>query len=47
MRFTKERFTVRIFYKNGTEDIKECTSLDEICLDGVLRIKILLTEKVA
>lgn len=38
---------VRIFYKDGTEDIKEVTNVDEICLDNVEDIKVIRNEKVA
>jgi hypothetical protein len=39
--------TVRITYLNGTEDIKECWNLDDICLDGVESIKVIRNEKAA
>lgn len=33
--------TVRIFFLDGTDDIKCCNDLSEICLDNVDRIKII------
>lgn len=39
--------TVRIIYLDGTEDIKECCSVDELCLDGVESIKIIRNERAA
>lgn len=39
--------TVRIFYKDGTEDVKMVLDVSEICLDNVLDIRIIRTEKVA
>ena len=39
--------TVRIIYKDGTEDIKACNNVDEICLDGVESIKIIRNERAA
>lgn len=39
--------TVKITYLNGTSDIKECWSVDEICLDNVSEITVIRTEKIA
>ena len=39
--------TVRIFYKDGTEDIKEVHDVSDICLDNVTEIKVIRNEKVA
>jgi hypothetical protein len=33
--------TVRILYLNGTDDIKQCRDIDELCLDGVKSIIII------
>lgn len=33
--------TVRIIYKDGSDDIKCCNHVDEICLDNVSTIKII------
>ena len=38
---------VRIFYKDGTEDVREVHSVDEICLDGVEDIRVIKNEKAA
>jgi hypothetical protein len=38
---------VRIFYNDGTDDIKEVHNVDEICLDGVKSIKVIREEKAA
>lgn len=38
---------VRIFYKDGTEDIKEVHNVDDICLDNVEEIKVIKNEKAA
>lgn len=37
--------TVRITYKDGTEDIKDVNDVDEICLDNVVDIKVIRDEK--
>jgi hypothetical protein len=37
--------TVRIFYKDGHDDIKDCTSVDDICLDGVDHIKVIRSKE--
>lgn len=39
--------TVRVFYKDGSEDLKEVLSLNDICLLNVLTLKVIRTEKVA
>lgn len=39
--------TVRIFYTNGTEEIKDCWDLLDICLDGVESVRIIRNEKAA
>ena len=39
--------TVRIFYKDGTEEIKDCNDISDICLDGVANIKVIRQEKAA
>lgn len=36
--------TVRIIYLDGTEDIKDCWELSDICLDGVKEIKTIRNE---
>lgn len=38
---------VRIIYIDGTNDIKCCNDLCELCLDGVESIKIIREEKAA
>lgn len=38
---------VRIFYKDGTEDVKEVHNVADICLDNVQDIRIIKDEKVA
>jgi hypothetical protein len=37
--------TVKITFTNGTSDIKDCWSLDDICLDGVQEIKVIRDER--
>lgn len=37
--------TVKITYKDGTTDLKDCWSVDEICLDNVLDLKIIRNER--
>lgn len=37
--------TVRIFYKDGTEDVKDVWSIDEICLDNVAELKVIRDER--
>lgn len=37
--------TVRIYYINGNEDIKECWDVSDICLDGVASIKVIRDER--
>lgn len=37
--------TVRLFMLNGTEDIKDVWSLDELCLDGVREFKVIRDER--
>jgi hypothetical protein len=32
---------VRVFYKDGHEDLKQVFNVDEICLDGVLELRII------
>lgn len=39
--------TVKIVYKDGTTDIKDVLDISDICLDNVLEIKVLRTEKAA
>lgn len=39
--------TVKITFKDGTSDIKECWSLGEICLDNVINLIIIRQEKIA
>jgi hypothetical protein len=39
--------TVLIKYINGETDLKDCLSLDEICLDGVESIKVIRDESKA
>lgn len=39
--------TVRIIYLDGTEDIKDCLDISDICLDGVKEIKPIRDEKAA
>jgi hypothetical protein len=39
--------TVRIFFNNGNEEIKDVWSLDEICLDNVSSIKVIRDERKA
>ena len=39
--------TVRIIYTNGNEDIKDVLSLDDICLDGVLSVRVIRDERTA
>ncbi len=36
--------TVRIIYLDGTEDIRDCFNVDDICLDGVQLIKVIRDE---
>lgn len=36
--------TVKIVYTNGETDIKDCYSLDDLCLDGVESIKVIRDE---
>jgi hypothetical protein len=36
--------TVRVIYIDGTEDIRDCFSVDDICLDGVQSIKVIRDE---
>lgn len=36
--------TVKIIYKDGTDDIKECHDLSELCLDNVQEVKIIRKE---
>lgn len=37
--------TVRIIYKDGTEDLKDCWSVDEISMINVLSVKVLRSER--
>lgn len=37
--------TVRIIYNDGTETVKDCWNVDEICLDNVKEIKTIRDEK--
>lgn len=39
--------TVKVVYLDGKEDIRDCWSVDEICLDGVDYIKVIRNEKAA
>ena len=39
--------TVRIIYLDGSENIKCCNDLCELCLDNVLTIRIIREEKAA
>jgi hypothetical protein len=39
--------TVRIIYLDGTEDIKAVLDLSEICLDGVMSLRVIRSEKAA
>ena len=39
--------TVRVFYKDGTDDIKCVLDIADICLDGVESLKVIRSEKVA
>lgn len=39
--------TVRIIYTDGTDDIKSCNDISELCLDNVSSIKIIREDKVA
>lgn len=39
--------TVRIIYKDGSDDIKDCWNINDICLDGVESIKIIRDERKA
>lgn len=39
--------TVRIIFKDGTEEIKDVFDVADICLDNVLNIKIIRNEKAA
>lgn len=39
--------TVKITYINGETDIKIVLDISEICLDNVLEIKVIRTEKAA
>ena len=39
--------TVLITYKDGSQDIKDCWDIADICLDGVFELKIIRQEKVA
>ena len=36
---------VRVFYKDGHEDLKQVFNVDEICLDGVDSIKVIRDER--
>lgn len=36
--------TVRVIYLDGTEDIKECHELDEICMDNVDTMLVIRSE---
>lgn len=36
--------TVRVYFKDGTDDIKCCNDLCELCLDNVESIKIIRQE---
>ena len=38
---------VLINFLNGTNDIRACNDLDEICLDGVSSIRIIRDERIA
>jgi len=38
--------TVLITYLTGNTDIKDCLSLDDICLDGVESIRVIRDERV-
>ena len=37
--------TVRIFYKDGTEEIKDCNDISDLCLDNVLELRIIRDEQ--
>lgn len=37
--------TVKINYKDGTSNLVDCWSLDEICLDGVVSIRVIRNER--
>ncbi len=39
--------TVIIYFINGTTDVKDCWSIDEIVMDGVESIKIIRDERAA
>jgi len=39
--------TVRIFFKDGTEDIREVLDIKDICLDNVEHFRIIRKEKAA
>jgi hypothetical protein len=39
--------TVKIIYLDGTDNIKDCWSVDEICLDGVEEVKVIRDERKA
>lgn len=39
--------TVKITYINGETDIKDCWSVDEICLDGVEELKVIRDDRAA
>lgn len=39
--------TVKITYKDGTNDIKDVWNVDEICLDGVVELKVIRDESKA
>jgi hypothetical protein len=39
--------TVLIIYKDGTDDMRNVLDVSDICLDGVLEIKVLRQEKAA
>lgn len=39
--------TVRIFYINGNEDVKDVWSVEDICLDGVKELKVIRDERKA
>jgi hypothetical protein len=37
--------TVKITYKDGTSDLKDCLDVSEICLDNVAELKIIRDER--
>lgn len=39
--------TVLVTFLDGSNDIRECWNVDELCLDNVLEIRIIRAEKIA